>query len=204
MPDLKYTTITVASCDPDYLETAYGHCTDIAASLITGGHAVSARFGQILTGDHIGCIIFFSTYPSLDAMGAGWDQVSQSDAFKAMGGSGKARLLLRNVLKLEDVFLTEPPAMEPTVGVVTRFSSPTPYVDEMKSLLPIFAANGALITRYGTLMTGSATGQRLMAVAYPSMEAVEAAYDALAESDAYINAVSDAEVSFRNIFRFAP
>lgn len=43
-----------------------------------------------------------------------------------------------------------------------------------------------------------------MAVAYPSMEAVEAAYDALAESDAYINAVSDAEVSFRNIFRFAP
>lgn len=204
MPDLKYTTITVASCEPDYLETAYTHCTDIAAGLITSGHAVSARFGQILTGDHVGCIIFFATYSGLEAMGAGLDHVNRSDAFRAMGSSGKARVLLRNILKLDDVFLTEPPAIEPTVGVVTRFKSPTPYVEEMKNLLPIFAGNGALITRYGTLMTGSAAGERLMAVAYPSMAAVEATYDALAESDAYLSAVSGAEVSFRNIFRFAP
>lgn len=202
MTKVRYTTIALASCDADYLETAFGHCAGIAAGLTAGGPAVSARFGQILTGERVGQIIFFASYADMTTMQSGWDMVAQSEDFRAMGASGKARLVLRNVLKLDDVFLPEPPATEPAFGVVTRFATPTPYVTEMQSLLPIFAQHGALITRYGTLMTGEAAGQRLMAVAYPSMQAIEATYDALAASDAYHAATKGAEVSFRNIFRF--
>lgn len=202
MTAIKYMTVALASCDPDYQDQAFAHCADIAGALKSSGTVFSTRFGQFLTGSHVGHILFLASYADMAVMHAGWQVVQNSAAFQAMGASGKAKLQLRNIVKLEDVFLPEPPVSEPTLGVVTRFTAPTPYVEEMQAILPVFAENGALITRYGTLMTGEATGHRVMAVAYPSMEAIEATYDALAQSEAYHAAIAGAEVAFRNIFRF--
>lgn len=202
MANIKYMTVALASCDPDYQEQAFAQCGDIAGALRSSGHVFSTRFGQFITGSHVGCIIFLASYASLSDLHKGWGVVQQNGSYQAMGLSGKAKMQLRNIIKLDDVFLPEPPASEPTLGVVTRFTSPTAYADEMRSILPIFAKNGALIARYGTLMTGEATGHRVMAVAYPSMEAIEATYDELAESEAYQAAVAGAEIEYRNIFRF--
>jgi hypothetical protein len=46
----------------------------------------------------------------------------------------------------------------------------------------VFEQSGAMLMRYGTLITGSNAGKRLAAVSYPSMDAIEKAYDGLHEA----------------------
>ena len=42
-----------------------------------------------------------------------------------------------------------------------------------------------MLLRYGTLVTGSNAGKRLLGVTYPSMDAIEKTYDGLRASSDY-------------------
>ena len=59
----------------------------------------------------------------------------------------------------------------------------------------------AMILRYGTLITGSAAGRRLLLVAYPSMDAIEKSYNSLRADPKYAAFIAKAEIDFRNIIR---
>ena len=74
-------------------------------------------------------------------------------------------------------------------------------IDTVTQLAPIFADGGALTLRYGTLVTGSNAGNRLLGVTYPSMAAIEKTYDALATDAAYQAALSSFNVNLRAIVR---
>ena len=197
-----YTTIAIVPCEAGFLPEARGYLAEIAGALTGSGAALSARFGQILTGTDAGQVVFFTSYADLDAVGRGLEVIRDSDGHAALNSSGKVGLARRDLLHLEDVLLPEPPKSEPTVGVITRFRSPTSYVAEMQSLLPIFHETGAQVTRFGTVMAGVGVGERMMAVAYPSMAAVDATYAALATSPSFQAASKGTEVTAREIFRF--
>lgn len=200
MPDVKFMTATLAHCAPAYLETAFEHCDTIAKAL-RAGPAATARYGMLQTGDHVGHVIFLASYASMADVQSGWEALPGNPGFQQMIADEKSTIILRNVVRLEDVSIPVVAAAGPGYGVLTRLGSPTPMVKELQGIAPILAENGAQIMRYGTLVTGSSAGRRLMAVGYPSLEAVEATYAALNASDDYLSVMARCELDFRNIVR---
>ena len=57
--------------------------------------------------------------------------------------------------------------------------------------------NGGVACGYATYMLGSYVGQRLMGVRYPSMEAIQGAYETVSGNADYQSAVSKVKVDLR-------
>jgi hypothetical protein len=84
---------------------------------------------------------------------------------------------------------------------MTRWGSADPMIDRAKELIPHFEAGGTMILRYGTIVTGDAVGRRVLAVGYPSMDAIEKTYAALRGDPNYAAFIGDVDIDFRNIVR---
>ncbi|KIN79604.1 hypothetical protein [Sulfitobacter mediterraneus] len=198
-----YTLITVAKCDPGYLSKALEHVGVLAAELKSQAGALGTRHGVISTGEHAGSMVLFQFYSELNGIDRAFDVYGSSDAYQALIGSGKISVTLRNIGKMEDLGLKNTAAETPAYGVLTRWRSATPMTERMAPLVHLFEDNGAMVLRYGTIMTGSDAGSRLLGVGYPSMDAIEKTYDALRASKGYMDIIADIELDFRNIFRYA-
>lgn len=202
MSDLKYIMITVAKCDAGYLNQALKHTGGLAGELKTAASALMARYGVISTGEHAGSLILFQGYDELNGVDRALDVYGQSDNFNALMESGKLSVVLRNIVRVEDLSLdNENPAM-PSYGVLTRFGSPTPMTEKMAPLAHLFEENGVHFVRYGTIVTGSNVGRRLLGAGYPSMDAIEKTYEALRASKGYADILGNVDLDFRNIFRY--
>lgn len=198
-----YTMITVASCEGGYLKQALEHVGTLAGELKEQAGAVAARYGVISTGEHAGSLILFQVYDELNGADRAFDVYAGSDAYQSLIGSGKIAVTLRNIARMENLGLKNPSSDLPAYGVLTRWGSPTPMTERMAPLVHLFEDNGAMLMRYGTLVTGSAAGRRLLGVGYPSMDAIEKTYEALRNSKGYMDIIADIDLDFRNIFRYA-
>ena len=201
MTSPKYSVVTVAACASDFLDTALGHLGTLCDELKAQAGALHTRYGVIATGDHAGSLLLFQTYSELNGVDAAFGVYGSSDAYQAMIGSGKISVRLRNILKIEGVELANQSTDTPSYGVLTRWGSADPMVERMNGMTHLFSDNGAMFMRYWTIMTGIAAGRRLLAVGYPSMDAIEKTYDALRASAEYKAMLSDIELDFRNITR---
>ena len=197
-----YTMITVAPCEPGYLNQALQHIGVLAEELKSQAGAQAARYGVISTGEHAGSLILFQVYEELNGIDRAFDVYSGSDDYQALIGSGKVQVALRNIAKMEGLGLQNPSADLPAYGVLTRWGSAEPMTERMAPLVHLFEDNGAMMLRYGTIMTGVSVGRRLLGVGYPSMDAIEKTYEALRASQGYADIVNDIEMDFRNIFRY--
>lgn len=197
-----YTMITVARCEAGFLAQALDHLAVLVEELKAGAGALAARFGVLSTGAHAGSLILFQSYEELNGIDRAFGVYAASEAYQAMIGSGKISVTLRNIGKMEDLGLKNTSTALPAYGVLTKWASPTPMTERMAPLVHLFEDNGAMVLRYGTLVTGSSAGHRLLGVGYPSMDAIEKTYDALRASQAYMGMLADMELEFRNIFRY--
>lgn len=132
-----------------------------------------------------------------------FDVYAASSAYQTIINSGKISVTRRNIVKLEDVQLSNPSTDAPKYGVVTVLDAPNLTNESMAGLVPIFEQSGAMLMRYGTLITGSNAGKRIAAVAYPSMDAIEKTYDGLRASGDYRKLLNEATLFRREIIRFA-
>ena len=73
----------------------------------------------------------------------------------------------------------------------------------MAKLAKVFEDAGACTLAYGTVITGSNVGNRLLGVTYPSMSAIESAYDTLASNADYQALLEDVDINMRHIVRLA-
>lgn len=201
MPNASYTMLTVAACAPDFLNDALGHTAKLAEDLRSDAGAVGTRVGVTVTGSDAGSLFLLQTYNDMGGIEAAFSVYEKSSDYKALIGSGKISVTLRNILKLEDVGLKQNSDEVPAFGVATRMGTPDPMVEEARALMPNFEKNGAMFLRYGTLITGSAAGRRVLLVAYPSMDAIEKSYDSLRADPKYGAFLAKAEIDFRNIIR---
>lgn len=201
MSKAAYTMLTVASCAPEFLKDALDHTAKVAEELRADAGAVGTRVGVMATGSDAGSLFLLQTYNDLGGIDAALSVYEKSKDYKALIGSGKISITLRNILKLEDVGLTQNSDEVPAFGVATRMGTQGPMVEEARALVPNFENNGAMFLRYGTLITGSAAGRRVLLVAYPSMDAIEKSYDALRADPKYAAFIAKAEIDFRNIIR---
>lgn len=201
MTSPAYMMITVAACAPDFLNEALAHTGHLAEELKAGAGAISTRVGVLATGENTGSLLLLQTYAEMNGIDAALSVYAGSDHYKALIGSGKISVTLRNIIKLEELGLANPTTDMPAYGVLTRWGSADPMLDRAAELLPHFEAGGAMILRYGTIVTGSAAGRRLLTVGYPSMAAIEKTYTALRGDPKFAAFTADIDIDFRNIVR---
>jgi len=195
--------VTVAAVDAAFLNDALQHTGALAEELKASAGALITRYGVIATGEHAGSLILMQGYSELNGIDAAFSVYGQSDHYQALIGSGKISVSLRNILKVEPLELSNQSTDVPAYGVLTRWGSADAMVDRARTMLPLFEDNGAMFMRYWTIMTGSDAGRRLLAVGYPSMDAIEKTYDALRDNADYKAFVNDVDIDFRNIVRIA-
>ncbi|MEP1206683.1 MAG: hypothetical protein ABJM29_07750 [Rhizobiaceae bacterium] len=203
MTSTNYTLVTVASCEPDYLDQALKHTGAIAEELKASAGALITRYGVLATGSEAGSIILLQGYSELSGIDAAFKTYAQSDDYQALVSSGKISVSLRNILKVEPLELSNQSAELPAYGVMTRWGAADTMIDRMSGMTHLFEDNGAMFMRYWTIMTGSHAGRRLLAVGYPSMDAIENTYTALRASADFKAIQSDMDIDFRNIVRIA-
>ena len=202
MSSAQYMMSTVAKCEPAYVEQALKHVGALVGDLFSKAGAAGARYGVIATGEHAGSIVLFQSYDDLSGIDKAFQVYADSSDYQSIITSGKISVSFRNIIKLEDVNVSNPSSDTPKYGVITRFSGPL-YLDEMSKMVPLWEDNGAMLMRYGTLLTGSHAGMRLLGATYPSMDAIEKTYDALRSSATYEKILTEIDLDMRNIVRFA-
>ena len=203
MSSPKYTMVTLAAVDSDFLNDALDHTGGLAEELKSSAGAMITRYGVVATGGHAGSIILLQGYSELNGIDAAFNVYGQSDHYQALIGSGKLSVTLRNILKVEAVELKNQSTAVPAYGVMTRWSADDAMIARMNDMVHLFEDNGAMFMRYWTIMTGSDAGHRLLAVGYPSMDAIEKTYDALRGSADYQSMVNDIDIEYRDIIRIA-
>lgn len=203
MANVNFMMVTVAACDPSFVQQALEHVQGMAAELRDKAGAVSTRYGVLSTGSRAGSLILFQTYEKLDGIDKAFKVYAESSDYQALMTSGKLSVSMRNIVKMEAIQLAHPEPQASTYGVVTRWRSANSMVETLKELVPVFEQNGAVVMRYGTLMTGEHAGKRLLGMGYRSMDSIEKTYDALLKNKAYTSALSEIELDLRNIVRFA-
>ncbi len=198
----NYTMITVAATEPGYSEEALGHVETLVGELKDKANCVSARYGVMGTGMEAGSLILFQSYAGLGEIEKVFEVCAGSSAYQSMINSGRLSVTLRNIVKLEDVQLSNPSSETPAYGVVTIVDGQAMTAERIKSLVPVFDQSGAMLMRFGTLITGSNAGKRLIGVTYPSMDAIEKTYDGLRASADYQSLMSEITLVRREIIRF--
>jgi hypothetical protein len=201
MAAANYFVITVARCDPTYVPTAMEQIGSVINDLKSKAGAIVVRAGIITTGEQAGSLALFQAYEGMDGFEKALDVYAASSDYAAMMASGKVSVVMRNLLKIHAVPFDQNTTKTPKFIVLTRVTAADTMIDTVTQLAPIFADGGALTLRYGTLVTGSNAGNRLLGVTYPSMAAIEKTYDALAADAAYQAALSSFNVNLRAIVR---
>jgi hypothetical protein len=202
MASINYMMATIAACDASYVQQALQHVEGLAAELRDKAGAATTRYGVLSTGEQAGSLVLFQTYEELNGIDRAFNVYAESSDYQSIITSGKIQVRLRNIVKLEALQVQNPSSDMPAYGVVTRIASSDPMMDRMEQLVPLFEENGAMVIRYGTLVTGENAGKRLLGVGYPSMDAIEKTYDALRASDTYTSMLGEVDLEVRNIIRF--
>lgn len=198
----NYTVITAATCEPSHVQETLGHIGTLVSELMDRANCVGARYGVMGTGINAGSLVLFQSYAGLGDIEKVFEVYATSDAYQTVINSGKLSVILRNIIKLEDVQLSNPSVDTPSYGVLTLASGSGLTAERMSDFVPIFEQNGAMLMRFGTLITGSNAGKRLLGVSYPSMDAIEKTYDALRASADYQSLLSEIKLERREIVRF--
>ncbi len=202
MTAVNYTMVTVATVAPEETEATLERVSRLAADLREKAGAASLRYGVIATGNFSGKLVLFQGYEGLGGIERAFEVYARSSAYREIVSTPSLRIDLRNILKLEQIGLSAPSQEMPAYGVVTRFGAADMNLEGLRALVPVFERNGAMMLRYGTFITGSDVGRRLVGVGYPSMEAIEKTYRELNGTEAYRQFMSKVDLDWRNIIRF--
>jgi len=118
----NYMVITIAACEASYAQEALGHVGTFVGELMDRANCVGARYGVIGTGMDAGSLVLFQSYAGLGDVEKVFEVYATSDAYQAVINSGKLSVTLRNIVKLEDVQLSNPSTETPGYGVLTLVS----------------------------------------------------------------------------------
>jgi quinol monooxygenase YgiN len=202
MAESKFMVVVAAKCDASFRQEALQNMSAFASFLKAKAGALTVRYGAIGTGPNAGNLIMFQGYEDMNAIENAWDKHQDSADYNNMMASSKMSVVVRNIIRLHPLSIEDTTDVHPKYGVLIKFNSSDPMIDEVTKIGQVFKDNGALTFRYGTLSTGSDAGHRVFGVTYPSMDSIEKAYDAANADPIYQKALSTVDVDFRNIIRF--
>ena len=202
---MNYSVITRATCDASYKETALKLMDGFANDLRDQAAAALVRYGYFGTGPGAGDLFFVQNYQDLAGFDKAQEVYASSSSYKSFFQSGKVSIVLRNIIKILPISFESVSDPSPKYLVLTKATADPANKDaaikHVQEATGILSENGALTVRYGQIITGSNVGQLLLAVSYPSMEAIERTYDALNESQIFRDLHQLVDVNRREIIR---
>ena len=203
MSNINYFVLTVADCEADYRNTMVRHVKMVGQELLDKAGAIRVRVGVIETGDNPGGVLLVQGYEGIDGLEKALNVYSNSAAYAEFSASGKVQIRLRNLVRTHPVAFQAKGRGDPKYTVLTRASSSDPMLDNMSTMAKVFEEAGACTLAYGSIITGSNVGDRLLGITYPSMSAIESAYDTLASDPDYQALLKDININMRQIVRLA-
>ena len=182
-----------------YTSTAIANLKDLSKEAKASG-ATSVTIGSVQTGAHAGSILALQVFETMSDIEAVYDTFASSKLYQEILASDEIELTGRALLKMHHRQRTSD---DGKYMVLTKFEAETEMLDEAKAVMGLFMDNGAVGCAYGTFMAGSFVGHHLIGARYPSMQAIQEAYESVSDNGEYQSAVSKAKISFRNILRLA-
>ena len=198
MPEAKFRVMTIGlainnKLDKDIVEKLQNLVSEVKSKT----NILGVRHGHIETGHNAGKVIVAQTYASMADIEAAYDVMGQSDAYQDL--LSVLSVERRNIGSIE--VSAQSGSGDPKYAVLTVVTSKERMIEEAQHLAKVFAKNGALRVNYGTILTGDNTGSRLLGALYPSMSAIETAYDAIRSDEIYNSVLSKVSIRMRQIVR---
>ena len=198
----NFVTVTAANCSAKNRSTALEQMKRVAEDAKSAG-ASRVTYGTTLSGLNPGALVFIQFFDSLSGFQNVMGAFANSSAYAGILNLG-VEVYSRNIAKLSDVAYTPILDPRPNYLVMTKGNSATSN-SELTSLMQdctgVFAENGAQTFRFGQILTGDNPGQYLLGITYPSMEAIQKAYDALPSNPAVQRVYSAIDVNMRSIIQ---
>ena len=198
---MSYVVITQAKIAPDYRETAISALKQFKEIWSTNG-AYRVLQGILMTGSNVQCSMAFNYFENMADIESAFEAMREASIVKQTMESGKLEILRRGILK--DLFsFGTGGSGEAKFIVVTNGTAETPELTAVEKLTNVLNANGAISGRYGQFVMGDqANGKTyLLGAAYPSLSAIQSAYDAVAEDGAAADIYNSVSVQRRQIVR---
>ena len=179
---MSYAVFTMFKTAPDYRDEAISIINQLKEITLANG-ATGARIGMLGSGNNVGKLVVLQFFENMGDIESAYDALLESPLLKQAQESGKFSILYREVQKVIYDFGTHLSAQAKYV-VLTIGTADDPALDTISKFADVLTSNGAVSGRYGTFVLGDrADGKtHLFGSSYPSLGAVQSAYDAAADS----------------------
>ena len=178
---MSYTVITRARVARDYRETAIGAMEQFKEVQLANG-ATGVRQGMIMTGSNVNSFVSIQFFEDMVGVENVYEALRKAPITKQTMESGKFEIYGRGILKTQIHFGTGGLA-EAKFIVLTNGKSENAIEEEVTELGNIFIQNGGLGGRLDKFVMGDQADDKtyLFGMSYPSLSAVQSAYDAITE-----------------------
>ena len=178
---MSYTMITRARVASDYRDTAIGAMEQFKEVQLANG-ATGVRQGMLMTGSNINSFVAIQFFDDMSGVESANEALRKAPITKQTMESGKFEIYGRGILK-DLVHFGTHGSTEAKYIVLTNGKSENAIEDEVTELGNIFIQNGGLGGRLDKFVMGDqADGKTyLFGMSYPSLSAVQSAYDAIKE-----------------------
>ena len=199
---MAYLTITEAKIAPDYKETAIENIKQVKQVSLSNG-AKWTRLALMTSGSNAGKLMFFQSFADLSDAERVYDAFADDPIYAETMQSGKFEITRRDMLKIHIEVGEIPPPENVKYLVLTNGTAETPHLDAVTKFANVLTANGAITARYGTFFVGDqANGKtHLFGATYPSLNAMQGAYDAVLEDGAATQLYKVVSVRRRQVLR---
>ena len=176
---MSYHLISRIKVARDYRETAIGALKQIKEIHLANG-ASGVRQGIIMTGSGVNMLMNIQIFDNMVGIESSLEATRKAPITTQTMASGKFEFFGRSILK-GLVSIGTPGSTNAKFIVFTMANSEHPIEDEATEFAKILAENGAISGRLAKFVMGDyADGQTyLLGMAYPSLSAVQSAYDAV-------------------------
>ena len=199
---MGYLSITEAKIAQDYKDIAIENIKQVKkVSLSNGANLV--RLALMTSGSNAGKLMFFQSFDALSDAERVYDAFADDPIYAETMLSGKFEITRRAMLKIHIEVGEIPPPDNLKYLVLTNGTAETPHLNAVTKFANVLTANGAITARYGTFFVGDqANGKtHLFGATYPSLNAMQGAYDAVAEDGAATQLYKVVSVRRRQVLR---
>ena len=199
---MAYAAITLAKVAPEYRDTALQNLMKVKAVSLSNG-AKRVRIAAMQSGSNVGQLVMVQFFDSMADAESVYDAFSEDPTYAETMKSGKFEITRRGLMKthmevgdfssskkLKYLSLTIGTANGPQLDAITKFAN-------------VLTANGAVTAAYGTAFIGDyADGNtHIFGATYPSLSAIQTAYDAVLEDGTASQLYKVVSVQRRQVLR---
>ena len=197
-----YLEIAQAKVTLGYLDAAIDNIKQIKSVRLSTG-ACRVRLALMTSGSNAGKLMFFQFFENLADAERVYDAFAEDPIYAETMLSGKFEITRRAMLKIHMEVGEVSPSDHLKYLVLTNGIADTPQLGAVTKFANVLTANGAITARYGTFFIGDqANGKtHLFGATYPSLSAMQSAYDAVAEDGAASQLYKVVTVQRRQVLR---